>query len=89
MHELYQFLIYTLQLILFFLLPLILGAKRKSSSPALAYSSKRKKVSFGVNLSPELFDRRLPSGTPLRKGSAPRASLGTFLILCDKKLKMS
>lgn len=37
--------------------------------------SKRKRVSFGGYLSPELFDKRLPPDSPLRKGAAPRRSL--------------
>ena len=53
-----------------------LGKKRKSRSPMLMSASKRKRVSFGANLSPELFDKRLPPGTPIRKGSAPRLSVG-------------
>ncbi|XP_060884588.1 proliferation marker protein Ki-67 isoform X2 [Labrus mixtus] len=36
---------------------------------------KKKRVSFGGQLSPELFDKRLPPDSPLRKGAAPRRSL--------------
>lgn len=36
---------------------------------------KRKRVSFGGHLSPELFDKRLPPDSPLRKGATPRRSL--------------
>ncbi|PWA28382.1 hypothetical protein CCH79_00016396 [Gambusia affinis] len=36
---------------------------------------KRKRVSFGGHLSPELFDKRLPPDSPLRKGASPRRSL--------------
>ncbi|XP_054455446.1 proliferation marker protein Ki-67 [Anoplopoma fimbria] len=36
---------------------------------------KRKRVSFGGVLCPELFDKRLPPDSPLRKGAAPRRSL--------------
>ncbi|XP_062927878.1 proliferation marker protein Ki-67 isoform X2 [Mobula hypostoma] len=32
---------------------------------------KRKRVSFGANLSPELFDKRMPPCSPLRKGGTP------------------
>ena len=32
---------------------------------------KRKRVSFGSQLSPELFDKRLPPDSPLRKGATP------------------
>ncbi|KAL7857428.1 hypothetical protein SRHO_G00163270, partial [Serrasalmus rhombeus] len=38
---------------------------------------KRKRVSFGGQLSPELFDKRLPPNSPLRRGATPgRRSLG-------------
>ncbi|XP_038152726.1 proliferation marker protein Ki-67 isoform X5 [Cyprinodon tularosa] len=39
---------------------------------------KRKRVSFGGHLSPELFDKRLPPDSPLRKGAAPRRSLSLY-----------
>ncbi|KAM9716947.1 proliferation marker protein Ki-67 isoform 2-T2 [Menidia menidia] len=39
---------------------------------------KRKRVSFGTHLSPELFDKRLPPDSPLRKGATPRRSLSLF-----------
>ncbi|XP_076615283.1 proliferation marker protein Ki-67 [Chaetodon auriga] len=39
---------------------------------------KKKRVSFGGHLSPELFDKRLPPDSPLRKGAAPRRSLCLF-----------
>ncbi|XP_034070214.1 LOW QUALITY PROTEIN: proliferation marker protein Ki-67 [Gymnodraco acuticeps] len=35
---------------------------------------KRKRVSFGSTLCPELFDKRLPPDSPLRKGATPRVS---------------
>ncbi|XP_066548919.1 proliferation marker protein Ki-67 isoform X2 [Amia ocellicauda] len=41
---------------------------------------KRKRVSFGGHLSPELFDKRLPPDSPLRKGATPfrmRRALGS------------
>ncbi|XP_072005500.1 cell division cycle-associated protein 2 isoform X1 [Engystomops pustulosus] len=34
-------------------------------------STKKKKVTFGRELSPELFDKTLPANTPLRRGSTP------------------
>ncbi|KAM8972389.1 cell division cycle-associated protein 2 [Pelodytes ibericus] len=34
-------------------------------------SMKKKKVTFGRALSPEVFDRTLPANTPLRRGSTP------------------
>ncbi|KAG7492618.1 hypothetical protein MATL_G00016660 [Megalops atlanticus] len=40
---------------------------------------KRKRVSFGGQLSPELFDKRLPPNSPLRRGATPgRRSLSLF-----------
>ncbi|XP_067344171.1 proliferation marker protein Ki-67 isoform X2 [Channa argus] len=44
---------------------------------------KKKRVSFGGYLSPELFDKRLPPDSPLRKGAAPRRSL------CLSKIEQS
>ncbi|XP_051530418.1 proliferation marker protein Ki-67 isoform X2 [Myxocyprinus asiaticus] len=49
----------------------------KSLSDVTALNVKRKRVSFGGQLSPELFDKRLPPNSPLRRGSTPgRRSLG-------------
>lgn len=39
---------------------------------------KKKRVSFGGHLSPELFDKRLPPDSPLRKGATPRRSFCAF-----------
>lgn len=39
---------------------------------------KKKRVSFGGHLTPELFDKRLPPDSPLRKGATPRRSLCLF-----------
>ncbi|XP_036592039.1 proliferation marker protein Ki-67 [Trichosurus vulpecula] len=42
-------------------------------------SAKRRRVSFGVHLKPELFDENLPPNTPLKKGESPgirRTSFG-------------
>ncbi|KFV90185.1 Cell division cycle-associated protein 2, partial [Eurypyga helias] len=33
--------------------------------------SKKKKVTFGGALSPEIFDETLPANTPLRRGATP------------------
>ncbi|XP_036072870.1 proliferation marker protein Ki-67 isoform X3 [Oryzias melastigma] len=54
--------------------------KRKSGELGKDQASpqKRKRVSFGGQLSPELFDKRLPPNSPLRKGAAPRRSLVVF-----------
>lgn len=52
--------------------------KRKSGELAADLprsQMKKKRVSFGGFLSPELFDKRLPPDSPLRKGAAPRRSL--------------
>lgn len=38
--------------------------------------SKKKRVSFGGQLSPELFDKCMPPNSPLHRGATPRQSLG-------------
>ncbi|XP_009076490.1 PREDICTED: antigen KI-67, partial [Acanthisitta chloris] len=45
--------------------------KRKSAELLLQSSSKRKRVSFGGQLSPELFDKSLPPNSPLKRGALP------------------
>ncbi|XP_073345459.1 proliferation marker protein Ki-67 [Pagrus major] len=55
--------------------------KRKSGELAADLPTpqmKRKRVSFGGQLSPELFDKRLPPDSPLRKGATPRRSLSLY-----------
>jgi len=37
---------------------------------------KKKRVTFGEVLSPEIFDETLPANTPLRKGATPVRHLG-------------
>ncbi|XP_053822498.1 cell division cycle-associated protein 2 isoform X2 [Vidua chalybeata] len=37
---------------------------------------KKKKVTFGEDLSPEIFDQSLPANTPLRRGASPGRPLG-------------
>ena len=37
----------------------------------LPSTKKRKRVTFGEDLSPEVFDESLPANTPLRKGQTP------------------
>ncbi|KAJ8365507.1 hypothetical protein SKAU_G00143380 [Synaphobranchus kaupii] len=58
------------------------GKKRKSEklgSDLPGPQLKRKRVSFGGQLSPELFDRSLPPNSPLRKGATPgRRSLSVL-----------
>uniref|UniRef100_A0A8D0VGP5 PP1-binding domain-containing protein n=1 Tax=Sus scrofa TaxID=9823 RepID=A0A8D0VGP5_PIG len=39
--------------------------------PAFLNMRKRKRVTFGEDLSPEVFDESLPANTPLRKGETP------------------
>ncbi|XP_016069678.1 PREDICTED: cell division cycle-associated protein 2 isoform X2 [Miniopterus natalensis] len=39
--------------------------------PAFVNMRKRKRVTFGEDLSPEVFDESLPANTPLRKGQTP------------------
>ncbi|XP_051969079.1 proliferation marker protein Ki-67 isoform X2 [Xyrauchen texanus] len=49
----------------------------KSLTDVTPLKVKRKRVSFGGQLSPELFDKRLPPNSPLCRGSTPgRRSLG-------------
>ncbi|XP_077114507.1 proliferation marker protein Ki-67 isoform X2 [Ranitomeya variabilis] len=46
--------------------------KRRSDELSLPEPPpKRKRVSFGGHLSPELFDKRLPPNSPLKKGATP------------------
>ncbi|KAM6347847.1 proliferation marker protein Ki-67 isoform 2-T3 [Alca torda] len=45
--------------------------KRKSGDVLLQPVGKRKRVSFGGHLSPELFDKSLPPNSPLKKGATP------------------
>ncbi|XP_047464624.1 proliferation marker protein Ki-67 isoform X2 [Mugil cephalus] len=55
-----------------------ISKKRKSGelgTDLITQQMKRKRVSFGGQLSPELFDKRLPPDSPLRKGATPRRSL--------------
>ncbi|XP_031244510.1 proliferation marker protein Ki-67 isoform X2 [Mastomys coucha] len=50
--------------------------------------SKRRRVSFGGHLRPELFDENLPPNTPLKRGETPtkRKSLGTHSPAVLKKI---
>ena len=61
--------------------------KRKSGDLETEFPTplcKRKRVSFGGHLEPELFDKRLPPDSPLCKGATPgRRSL------CAPKMKQS
>ncbi|KAI2658705.1 Proliferation marker protein Ki-67 [Labeo rohita] len=48
----------------------------ESQNEVAFLKAKKKRVSFGGQLSPELFDKRLPPNSPLRRGATPRRSLG-------------
>ncbi|KFV20247.1 Antigen KI-67, partial [Tauraco erythrolophus] len=48
-----------------------LSQKRKSGDSLLQPSGKRKRVSFGGHLSPELFDKSLPPNSPIKRGAIP------------------
>ncbi|NXK97965.1 KI67 protein, partial [Formicarius rufipectus] len=48
-----------------------LSQKRKSGDLLPQTLGKRKRVSFGGHLSPELFDKSLPPNSPLKKGALP------------------
>ncbi|NXM81846.1 KI67 protein, partial [Oenanthe oenanthe] len=45
--------------------------KRKSDETLPQTLGKRKRVSFGGHLSPELFDKSLPPNSPLKRGALP------------------
>ncbi|NXY90310.1 KI67 protein, partial [Alcedo cyanopectus] len=45
--------------------------QKKSDDLLLQPLGKRKRVSFGGQLSPELFDKTLPPNSPLKKGATP------------------
>ncbi|CAN0264223.1 unnamed protein product [Bubo scandiacus] len=45
--------------------------KRKSGGLLLQPLEKRKRVSFGGHLSPELFDKSLPPNSPIKRGAIP------------------
>ncbi|XP_052655726.1 proliferation marker protein Ki-67 isoform X2 [Harpia harpyja] len=48
-----------------------ISQKRKSGDLLLQPLGKRKRVSFGGQLSPELFDKSLPPNSPLKRGATP------------------
>ncbi|KAM9549281.1 proliferation marker protein Ki-67 [Guaruba guarouba] len=48
-----------------------MSLKRKSGEVLLQPLGKRKRVSFGGHLSPELFDKSLPPNSPLKRGAIP------------------
>ena len=72
--------------------------KMKNTSSAEIFQSpisNRKRVLFGPKLSPEIFDLRLPSASPLRKGKKPlitsipqciRGAPGTLRLSTDQML---
>ncbi|XP_042623226.1 proliferation marker protein Ki-67-like isoform X2 [Cyprinus carpio] len=50
--------------------------RNESRNEVTVPKAKKKRVSFGGQLSPELFDKCLPPNSPLRRGATPRHSLG-------------
>ncbi|XP_072523960.1 proliferation marker protein Ki-67 [Salminus brasiliensis] len=55
------------------------GHDQASSFSIPISALKRKRVSFGSQLTPELFDKRLPPNSPLRRGATPgRRSLSSY-----------
>ncbi|NXD94835.1 KI67 protein, partial [Chaetorhynchus papuensis] len=48
-----------------------ISQKRKSGEMLPQTWGKRKRVSFGGHLSPELFDKSLPPNSPLKRGALP------------------
>ncbi|XP_014113186.1 PREDICTED: antigen KI-67 isoform X2 [Pseudopodoces humilis] len=48
-----------------------ISQKRKSGESVPQTLGKRKRVSFGGHLSPELFDQSLPPNSPLKRGALP------------------
>ncbi|NWI11332.1 KI67 protein, partial [Crypturellus soui] len=48
-----------------------ISQKRRSGDVLHQPLGKRKRVSFGGHLSPELFDKSLPPNSPLKKGAIP------------------
>ncbi|NXW79897.1 KI67 protein, partial [Hirundo rustica] len=48
-----------------------ISQKRKSGEALPQTLGKRKRVSFGGQLSPELFDKSLPPNSPLKRGALP------------------
>ncbi|NXQ33280.1 KI67 protein, partial [Alaudala cheleensis] len=48
-----------------------ISQKRKSGEMLPQTLGKRKRVSFGGHLSPELFDKSLPPNSPLKRGALP------------------
>lgn len=61
------------------------GRKRKSTDSA-APSAKKKRISFGPTLSPEMFDKKLPPITPVRRGTAPRRLSEPMSVASPKSL---
>ncbi|KAK2496201.1 hypothetical protein MC885_010307 [Smutsia gigantea] len=47
------------------------GGQENCKVPAFLNIRKRKRVTFGEDLTPEVFDESLPANTPLRKGGTP------------------
>lgn len=61
------------------------GQENYKVVPAFLNTRKRKRVTFGEDLSPEVFDKSLPANTPLCKGETPvckkdLSSIGPLLL---------
>ncbi|NWY39943.1 CDCA2 protein, partial [Sylvia atricapilla] len=48
----------------------------ETSDTQSSKTPKKKKVTFGEDLSPEIFDQNLPANTPLRRGASPGCPQG-------------
>ncbi|NXM64662.1 CDCA2 protein, partial [Illadopsis cleaveri] len=58
------------------------------TEPTDNQSSKKKKVTFGEVLSPEIFDQDLPANTPLRRGASPGCPQGPGPLLSEEPLPL-
>ncbi|KFQ23941.1 Antigen KI-67, partial [Merops nubicus] len=56
----------------------MISPKKRSGDFLPQLLGKRKKVSFGGQLSPELFDKSLPPNSPLKRGATPARLSLTF-----------
>ncbi|XP_051883541.1 proliferation marker protein Ki-67 isoform X2 [Pristis pectinata] len=64
-------------------------SKKRRSENEIFYGPvlKRKRVSFGANLSPEVFDKHMPPCSPLRKGGTPTRVSTPFRLAPHAVLK--
>ncbi|XP_078268994.1 proliferation marker protein Ki-67 [Rhinoraja longicauda] len=61
-------------------------SKKRTSETNCGPDLKRKRVSFGANLSPEVFDKRMPPCSPLRKGGTPTRVSTPFSLASLKRV---